>query len=134
MINVENEVFSTVATAIRSEFTGIFVSGEAVAAPSTFPAVTLVEMDNSFYRPAKTLGGSEDYSALMYQTDCYSNKSSGRKSECKAILAKIDEQMHGLGFTRINASPVEMAQSNIYRVTARYRAVISKMGTILRIV
>ena len=47
MINIESEVFNTVATALRSEFTGIFVSGESVAAPSSFPAVTLVEDDNS---------------------------------------------------------------------------------------
>ena len=33
MIDLETEVFSTVATALRAEFSGIFVAGETVAAP-----------------------------------------------------------------------------------------------------
>ena len=41
MIDIENRVFNTVATALRAEYPGIFVSGDAVAAPKTFPAVTL---------------------------------------------------------------------------------------------
>ncbi|MFA7200685.1 MAG: hypothetical protein WC098_04650 [Bacteroidales bacterium] len=54
--DIENTVFSTVATALRDEFDGIFVAGEQVAAPSTFPAVMLVETDNSTYQ--RTLDSS----------------------------------------------------------------------------
>lgn len=132
MINVENEVFSTVATALRATVTGIFVSGEYVAAPSTFPAVTLVEDDNAVYQRSMDSSHTENHAAIMYTVNAYSNKTSGKKAECKAILAVIDQQMQDMGFVRVNANPVEMAQASIYRMIARYRAVISKEKLVYR--
>ena len=61
MINIESEVFNTVATALRDEITGIFVSGEAIAAPSSFPAVTIVEDDNSTYTRTLDSSGQEKH-------------------------------------------------------------------------
>ena len=134
MINVENEVFSTVATAIRSDFTGIFVSGEAVAAPSSFPAVTLVEDDNSTYQRSLDSSGQENHAQVMYSCNVYSNKSAGKKAECKAILAVIDAEMFGMGFLRVGSSPMEVPNANgaIYRMVARYKATISKDKAIYR--
>ena len=134
MINVESEVFSTVATALRDEITGIFVSGEAVAAPSSFPAVTLVEDDNSTYTRSLDSSGQENHAQIMYTANVYSNKSSGKKAECKAIMAIIDDEMQGMGFVRIGSSPAEVpnADKAIYRMVARYRATISTDKTIYR--
>ena len=128
MIDVESMVFSTVATALRAVFSGIFVSGENVAAPSNFPAVTLVEDDNSTYVRSLDSSGQENHAQLMYSCNCYSNKSSGKKAECKAIMVVVDEQMFGMGFLRVGSGPMEMpnASASIYRMVARYRAVISK--------
>mgnify|MGYP001192941776 CR=1 FL=1 len=47
MIDVESLIFSQVAEALRVAFPGIFVSGEYVDTPAKFPAVTIVESDNS---------------------------------------------------------------------------------------
>ena len=134
MINIESEVFSTVATALRAEFTGIFVSGEAVAAPSSFPAVTLVEDDNSTYQRSLDSSGQENHAQIMCTANVYSNKSSGKKSECKSIMAIIDDEMQGMGFVRIGSSPAEVpnADKTIYRMVARYRATVSKNKTIHR--
>lgn len=134
MVDIENEVFSTVATALRAEFGGIFVAGEAVAAPSSFPAVTLVEDDNSTYQRSLDSSGQENHAQLMYSCNVYSNKSAGRKTECKAILAVIDAEMFGMGFLRVGSSPMEVSNANgaIYRMVARYRATISKDKVIYR--
>lgn len=134
MINIETEVFSTVATALRAEFSGIFVAGEAVAAPSSFPAVTLVEDDNSTYQRSLDSSGQENHAQLMYSCNVYSNKSAGKKAECKAILAVIDAEMFGMGFIRVGSSPMEVPNANgaIYRMVARYRATVSKDKTIHR--
>lgn len=136
MIDVESLVFSTVATALRAAFTGIFVSGEAVAAPSSFPAVSIIEMDNSLYSRSKDLAGTENHSTLMYEINVYSNLSSGRKTQCKAIMAIVDTEMQKLGFSRIGCSPINVpnADATKYRMVARYRAVISKNGAIHRII
>jgi hypothetical protein len=134
VINVENEVFSTVATALRNEFSGIFVSGEYVPAPPSFPAVTLVEDDNSTYTRTLDSSGQENHAQIMYTVNVYSNKSSGKKSECKSIMAIIDDEMQGMGFVRIGSSPAEVpnADKTIYRMVARYRATISKDKIIYR--
>lgn len=134
MINIESEVFNTVATALRSEFTGIFVSGESIAAPSSFPAVTLVEDDNSTYTRTLDSSGQENHAQVMYSCNVYSNKSAGKKAQCKAILAVIDAEMFGMGFLRVGSSPMEVPNANgaIYRMVARYKATISKDKTIYR--
>jgi hypothetical protein len=134
VIDIENEVFNTVATALRSEFTGIFVSGEAVAAPSTFPAATLVEMDDSVYARSMDSSATENHALKMYQAEAYSNLSSGKKSQCKSIMAVIDTEMLKLGFVRVGCGPMALpnADATKYRMVARYRAVISKEKRIYR--
>lgn len=128
MDDLENVVFDTVATALRSAFTGIFVSGESVAIPASFPCATLVEMDNTTY--IKTLGTSmtENHVELMYQAEAYSNSSSGKKTECKKIINLIDAQMLNMGFVRVGKGPQEMpnADKNIYRIVSRYRGIAGK--------
>lgn len=126
MLDVENLIFTKVATSLRTEFTGIFVSGENVAAPSTFPAATIVEMDNSVYEQSIDSSATENHVTVMYQAEAYSNKTSGRKAEAKKILANIDTTMETLGFVRITKSPMNNTDSSIYRMVARYRAVIGK--------
>ncbi len=131
MIDIENIVFSTVATALRSEFSGIFVSGETVAAPPVFPAATLVEMDDSVYEKTMDSTRTENHALKLYQADTYSNKASGRKSECKKIMAEIDAQMTAMGFVRVGNSP-GVDQSNYYRQIARYRGVVSRDNLVYR--
>jgi hypothetical protein len=134
VINVENEVFSTVATALRTEFSGIFVSGEYVSAPPSFPAVTLVEQDNSTYQRSLDSSGSEKHAVVMYEANAYSNLGSGKKKQTRAIMAIIDNEMQDMGFVRIGSSPAEVpnADKTIYRMVARYRATVSKDKTIYR--
>ena len=134
MINIESEVFSTVATALRAEFTGIFVSGEAVAAPPSFPAVTIVEQDNSTYQRSLDGSGKENHAVLMYEINAYSNLGSGKKKQTRAIMAIIDDEMQDMGFVRIGSSPAEVpnADKTIYRMVARYRATIDPDKIIYR--
>ena len=134
MINIETEVFSTVATALRAEFSGIFVAGEAIAAPSSFPAVTLVEQDNSTYQRSLDSSGSEKHAVVMYEANPYSNLGSGKKKQTRAIMAIIDDEMQDMGFVRIGSSPAEVpnADKTIYRMVARYRATVSTDKIIYR--
>ena len=68
----------------------------------------------------------------MYEVNVYSNKTTGKKTEAKKILSKIDDTMILLGFTRMNKFPVIMDDATIYRVVARYRGVVSQNHTIYR--
>lgn len=127
MIDIENELFTKIATALREEFSSIFVTGETVKAPASFPCVSIVEMDNYTLDRTKTSGNVENHANIVYEINVYSNKTTGKKTECKAIFKDIDREMTELGFTRIMRSPVpNMEDLTIYRMVGRYRAVISK--------
>lgn len=123
MIDIENEVFTLVAQALRSDFPGISVTGEYINAPSVFPHVSIVEQDNYMSVDRLDTADTEQYATLMYEVNVYSNKTAGKKAECKAIMNKIDTLLYGKNFTRISRSPIpNMENATIYRLVARYRA------------
>lgn len=133
MIDIENQIFGKISTALRAEFNPIFVSGELVKAPATFPAVYIEEKANSAYQRTQDSGSLENHVSLMYEINVYSNKQVGKKSECKAIFAVIDNEFQKMGFTRIMKEPVaNLEDGTIYRMVGRYTAVVSVGGIIYR--
>ena len=133
MIDIENEVFNTVASVVRAAYPGIYMVGEYVKTPPKFPCVSLVERDNQSYQATEDSGSSENHASVMYEVNIYSNKSVGKKSECKAIAALIDERMLALGFARTMLQPIpNLDDATIYRMVGRYSAVISKNKSVYR--
>nr|DAM62611.1 MAG TPA: hypothetical protein [Herelleviridae sp.] len=133
MIDIENEIFQRLTTIVRNKYPKIFMIGEYVKAPPSFPCVSIIEMDNQVLRRTRDSSNIENHVHVLYEVNVYSNKTSGKKSECKAILAIIDLEMGGLGFTRTMMNPIPNEENaTIYRVVARYRAIISKDRTIYR--
>jgi hypothetical protein len=133
MIDIENEVFNHVSAALREKYTGIYVVGEYVKTPPKFPCVSLVEMDNQTYQRTEDSGSSENHVSVMYEVNVYSNKTNGKKSECKEIAAIIDEQMLVLGFARTMLQPIpNLDDATIYRMVGRYSAIISKDKLLFR--
>ena len=135
MIDVESSVFTAVATALREEYgaDNIYVSGEYVSQPPRFPAVSIVEMDNSVYLRGRDTLEIEHFAEVMYQVDVYSNRHVGKKAQAKEIIAFVDGQFAAMSFTRMFLNPVQnMNDATIYRMTARYRAVVGNDDTIYR--
>lgn len=126
MIDIENDVFDTVAMVLRDEYPGIFVSGEYVETPARFPAVTIVEADNRVLNNMRTLN-IENAASSMIEINIYSNKSSGKKAEAKAIAATADETMTSIGYTRTFREQIpNLKDATIYRIVCRYEAVVDK--------
>ena len=133
MINVENEVFNAVADKVRKEYSNVYLTGEYVKSPPSFPSASIVEMDNATYTATQTSSESENHANLMYEVNVYSNKTKGKKTECKAIISIIDNEMAAMGFTRTMLQPIpNMDDATIYRMTARYKAVVSRDKVIYR--
>ena len=133
MIDIETDVFDTVAKAVRAKYPKIFITGEYVKVPPKFPCVSLMEMDNQSYQRTEDSGSAENHVSVMYEVNVYSNKSVGKKSECKAIAALIDEQMLALGFARTMLQPIpNLDDATIFRIVGRYSAIISKDKVIYR--
>ena len=133
MIDIENTVFNTVATKVREVFPDIFIAGEYVKSPPSFPAVSLVESDNSTRVETIDSGSNENHVNVMYEVNVYSNKTAGKKTECREILGLIDEEMLTMGFSRSALTPVPNEDdSTIYRMVGRYRAAVSSDHKIYR--
>ena len=133
MIDIETELFNTVATIVRNAHTGVYVTGSYNPSPSSFPCVSIVEIFNAVYRNTSTNVNEENHAAVTYEVNVYSNKQNGRKAECKAILNTVDVALANLGFTRRMAEPIpNMEDATVYRMLARYRAVVGSDSTIYR--
>jgi len=133
MIDIENPIFGIISSALRAEFDPIFVYGEYVKAPASFPAVSIEERGNSAYQRTQDSGSLENHASLMYEVNVYSNKKTGKKSQCKEIFKIIDNEFQKLGFTRILKEPIPNLESaTIYRMIGRYTAVVSADERIYR--
>ena len=133
MINVENEIFNIIANSIRDRYPGAYIVGEYVKAPPRFPSVSIVEIDNATYERTQTSGSLENHADVTYEVNIYSNKTSGKKSECKAIASLIDNEFATLGFSRSMLQPIpNLDDATIYRMLGRYRGVVSKDKVVYR--
>lgn len=132
MIDIEPEVFDDVSKAVRNEYPNVYMTGEYVRVPPSFPCVSLIEADNQIYRNTRDSGHIENHVQVIYEVNVYSNKTTGKKTECKAIISLIDSRMESLGFTRTILTPVPNEQDGIYRMVGRYRAIVSRDKTIYR--
>lgn len=123
MIDIESELFTLIATAIRAEYPDSFVvAGEYVAQPPKFPAVSISELDNSVDERAIDTGAIENAVNVMYQVDVYSNLKVGKKAQAKALIALIDKQFAQRRFVRTFCNPMpNFNDATIYRITARYK-------------
>lgn len=133
MIDIETEVFDTISAKVREKYPQIFMTGEYVKSPSTFPCVSLIEADNQVYRKSQSTDSMENHAIILYELNVYSNKVKGKKAECKEIVSLIDKEFIALGFTRIMLNPIPNGNdATIYRMVGRYNAIVSKNNVIYR--
>lgn len=133
MIDYQNEIFTNVATEVRSTHEGTTVTGEYTRSPSKFPAVTLEETENINVGTLDDSSHEEKYAGLTYRLQVFSNKTSGKKAEARAIFATADEVMRGMGFRRVTYSTTpEIYDSTVYSIIATYEAIVDVNGVIYK--
>ena len=133
MIDYQNETFTAVATAVRSNHDGATVSVEYTRKPSTFPTVTLDEIENVTVENLVDSSREEKFVGLAYRLQVFSNKIGGKKAEAREIFATADSVMRGMGFKRISYTTTpEIYESTIYSITATYEAIIDANGVVYK--
>lgn len=125
MVDAEPRIFTRLEQAVQTQYPGISVSSENVPVPKSFPAVSIEEADNSLFKLTRTLDGAEQHSAVLYVINVYSALAIGKKTQAKSIMKILDAEMMNMGFTRINCVRTQNIDDAVYRLTARYKAVIS---------
>lgn len=113
------------AVPIRDKYKA-FVSGEYVDAPEKFPTVTVFQINSSVIQRMRTLN-MENAAAVAFEVNVYDNTTGYKKQKVKEIMADVDKIMADLGLTRTMCAPTSnLADATIYRMTARYDAVVDK--------
>ena len=132
MIDIENDVFSEVKQKAVKVFPKLSMKGEEIRVPSEFPCASLEEIDNYSYDKTVDSASNENHAEITFELSVYSNKTSGKKSECKKIFAFIDNLMLDMGFSRIMKKPQPIEDSSAYRIIGRSRGVVDKDKNIYR--
>lgn len=126
MIDIENKVFSVVRAAVLGQFPNAKVYSEYIDVPEAFPCVTVTEDTNYTYVHSKDDSVDEHHADVQYAVNVYSNKKTGAKLEARAILKVADTAMQGMKFWRTMTRQVPNVDRTIYRVVARYHAVVGE--------
>ncbi len=133
MIDFENEIFTAVATEVRSAHKGTKIKSEYVRSPAEFPTVALSEIENVNVTNLIDSSHKEKYAGLGYRLQVFSNKEGGKKAEAKAIFKTADTILCGMGFHRVSYSTTpEIYNSTIFSITATYEAIIDVNGVIYK--
>ncbi len=130
MIDIENMLFTAVKTALPDN---VKCGVSYTKIPGQFPFFTLIVEDNKVYERFIDSAQIENAADIMVEINAYSNKSSGKKEECKAIIKQADEVLSGFNLTRTFCRPTpNLEDSTVYRMTARYKAVVDTNYNIYR--
>lgn len=134
MIDFENQIVDMISVPLYEKYGsgGISVISEPVSTvQKIFPAVSVIQMDNSILMKTRATDCIENHVSVMYEIDIYSNLVQGKKRQAKDIAEIINDILVGHNFTRTFCQPLDnLADSKIYRIKMRFKAVIGKNGVI----
>lgn len=125
MINNASEIFDRITTALKSSDSTVKTSSVYQNAPSSYPFVSIEMIDDSIYERGIDSGDIENFANISYEINVYT-KGDIRMSKAYKLLGVADNFMKSIGFTRIIAQPLQDQNETLYRIIARYEAVVGK--------
>lgn len=124
MTDVESEVYTSLAHALRKKFPGISVSSDYVNCPSNLPHVHIELKDDYGLDGYADSTQSDRFRYVWFDICIYSGRTGHKKEECKNICNVINSILYPNNFTRTSCTPIDnLADNNIYRLMVRYTAV-----------
>jgi len=131
MVDIEPQIFTALYNSIIAKYPKANIVGEYVRELSKFPCVSIEEIHNTSLTNTIDTSG-EHHSMVDYEINIYTNNPTGKKSLAKSILKVVDSTMLSLNFRRAESQPAYLEQANIYRIVARYTAIVSNDNIIYR--
>ena len=121
MIDNEKNVFNAVSAKLRSKYENIYIVGTELAdTPPKFPAVSLVQTNNSIKTEHSTFDSLENVVREDYKAEVFSNLATGKETQTKEITMVISDIMCNLGYERTFCEPIANGDSTIARRVSRY--------------
>jgi len=131
MIDAESAIYQKLSAAMKADNPDLTCINEPVASTESFPCLSIVEADNASYEGSMADIQAERHAVLTYEIAALANGGAGAKDQCKALMARADDEMRQMGFTRLSCTQ-QKDQSGSYRMIARFRGVIGEDYTIYR--
>ena len=127
MIDVSNRVLSNIKTYVKDTCKN--VSNYSSKSPPSFPAVSVVQIDNQ--DACMDLENSENAVESVIEIQCYSNKNI---TEAKNIINQCCDAMRKMGYVRAyGPKHIENASdANIYRMVARFKRLVASVDDIAK--
>lgn len=124
MIDISNVIVKKVTDAVSTLGISVYVTSTNPDSISSYPCVSVVEFDNTTYERSLDGAQTEYHANVTYEINVYTNNASGKREQAKDIIKKIDDVMLSNKFTREMLRPLPNADSRIYRLYARYSAIV----------
>ena len=125
MINNASEIFTRLTTALQSEDSSVKTASVYTNSPTDYPFVSIEMIGNSVYERGIDSGDIENFANIDYEINVYT-KGNSKMSKAYKLLGVADDFMKSIGFTRIIATPMQDQNETLYRLVARYEAVVGK--------
>ena len=134
MVDIETDIYDMLRDAIKQVDSSVEVSSRFYTTqPTTFPAVSIMEISNLPLESAIDSSDDEPASAVTYQVDVYSNLQNGAKAQCKKIIRTVSHILHRWNCQRTVCELLNnMADNTITRMTARFVVNVNKDMTMFR--
>lgn len=127
MIDVSSRVLSNIKSYVKDTCKN--VSNYSSKTPPEFPAVSVVQIDNQDV--CMDLENSENAVESVIEIQCYSNKNI---TEARNIINQCCDAMRKMGYIRtFGANPItNVADTNIYRMVARFKRLVASVDDIAK--
>ena len=127
MIDVSNRVLSNIKSYVKDTCKN--VSNYSSKSPPSFPAVSVVQIDNQ--DACMDLENSENAVESVIEIQCYSIKNI---TEAKNIINQCCDAMRKMGYARAyGPKPIDNASdTNIYRMVARLKRLVASVDDIAK--
>ena len=130
MIDYEVQIFNRVHASVAPLCAKNRVVSTQIDGGTAFPAVSLIEMNNTTVRNRQSSTPVENFARVMYQLEVFART----KSECRAVYAAADSAMIAMNFSRMSGQYIDNADNTkVFRYVARYEAELDPEGNIYRI-
>jgi len=125
MININYEVFDRLTSALKSADDRVETSSVYTNSPSSYPFVSIEEIENSVYEQGVDCCEMENFANIAFEINCYA-QGNARMSDCYKLLEVCDDFMKSIGFMRESITPMQDQNETTYRIVSRYSAVVGK--------
>ena len=132
MISIFNEVFTSLTNALKTYSNAIQTGSVHSNKPSSYPFVSLEEIENRVYERGSDSCQIENYAEVEYEVNIYTNNAKLKKSTGDGICNVVDDFFNKIGFLRTTRNTFQNADETVYIIIIRYHAIVSQDHSIYR--